>query len=203
MASVSDVVVFIHGIRLPRICRKQRMLKKAMGKRQPSLRQDRFELLNKLVDEGKFTWAFGLGYDQRWQKYYEALTNHSVWFMNGNCNIPKSETILMEDGENLAIGYWLYNQREKYRSGRLKENRFQLLQKLVDCGRLKWENDDEFSALPVGHLNASADSSDSFLTTDLLKDANDLEMLRFLNDNDYEGSNLSNEDTYSDDYLII
>jgi hypothetical protein len=168
------------------------MLKKAMGKGQPCLRADRYELLNQLAEEGKFTWAFTMEHDEKWKMYYDALVTYSNEYSNADCNISRSERIKGGDGNELLIGSWLHHQREKYHSNRLKEKHFLMLQELVDSGRLRWENNEGIS-----YTSESAAESDSqsnhFVDFDLLKDANDLEMLRFLNDNDS-----TMDDSYSD-----
>mmetsp|Transcript_36446 Transcript_36446/g.37127 ORF Transcript_36446/g.37127 Transcript_36446/m.37127 type:complete len:207 (+) Transcript_36446:77-697(+) len=81
-------------------------------------------------------------YHAFWDRYYQSLLRWSEQH-DGNCNIPFKEKVTLEDGSEANLGYWLNTQRGLYKRGELREERQNLLQSLVDDGRLVWEVDYE------------------------------------------------------------
>eukprot|EP01041_Mallomonas_annulata_P001767 gene1767-3422_t len=126
--------------------------------RQGTLRSDRKALLQGLVDEGRLSRQSVECKDDpvndlSWNLQYEALLKYGEEH-NGNCNIPRSEKVILSDGSTASLGHWLCSQREFNRKGTLRPERKVLLQRLVDEGKLAWSFD-------VGEFNTDDASWDA------------------------------------------
>jgi hypothetical protein len=69
-----------------------------------------------------------------WQKNFNELIRFGE--LHGHCNVPQKYRVPGSLGA--ALGVWLDGQRRDKRRGKLRENRLQQLQALVDCGKLRW-----------------------------------------------------------------
>eukprot|EP01041_Mallomonas_annulata_P003097 gene3097-6079_t len=108
-----------------------------------TLRSDRKTLLQDLVDEGSFSWQWiewskdGRLDNALWNRQYEALLKYGDEH-DGDCNIPLSEKYMMSDG---SLGQWLATQRKLNNKNILRPDRKEILQRLVDAGKLAWSFD--------------------------------------------------------------
>jgi len=72
-----------------------------------------------------------------WTVFYHALVEFGL--QNGHCNVPlRYQRIKINETESIQLGAWLASQRRDYMNGKLKPERLDPLQKLVDEGLLVW-----------------------------------------------------------------
>lgn len=71
-----------------------------------------------------------------WMIYFDALNKYCEQY--GTCNVPYKVIYQLVDGTPVRLGRWIDKQRQYYRKNRLKPARQELLQDLVNKGRLKW-----------------------------------------------------------------
>jgi len=76
--------------------------------------------------------------DTIWNQQYEALLEWSEQH-KGDCNAPANERVILEDGTEQNLGQWLRRQRTLYNRGKLRTDRQNRLQILVDAGKLSWD----------------------------------------------------------------
>jgi hypothetical protein len=98
------------------------------------LSKGRVLLLQKLVDQGKLWWDLNREESDThtWDCWYHDLLAYER--MNGHCNVPVQYK--MECGRKL--GQWLNNQKRLRRVGKLKPERENPLQILVDARKMVW-----------------------------------------------------------------
>eukprot|EP01041_Mallomonas_annulata_P006718 gene6718-13612_t len=76
-------------------------------------------------------------YDELWLKHYQIL--RILGEQKGECNLPvRSLVRIPELDMEVNLGNWLREQRRSYKQGSLTPYRKQLLQVLVDQGKLQW-----------------------------------------------------------------
>jgi len=109
----------------------------------------RLRLLQQLVDEGKLRWYFEKEEleqqgksnfcvdDEAWDEKFALLLQYGQ-ANGGNCNIPQAYVCKGADGTDIKLGKWLAKQREQQINGKLRLNRLEKLQDLVDAGKLSW-----------------------------------------------------------------
>jgi len=72
-----------------------------------------------------------------WTLFYHALVEFGS--INGHCNVPlRYQRIQINEADSIQLGAWLAAQRREYLNGKLKPDRLEPLQKLVDKGLLCW-----------------------------------------------------------------
>lgn len=106
-------------------------------KKEGKLRSDREALLQRLVDQGKFKWPETTvirSKEQRWNLAYDALVQYGHEY--GHCNVPRAYECVLKDGYVLKLGLWLHSQRDFFRNNRLKQDRLDRLNRLVERGML-------------------------------------------------------------------
>lgn len=118
-----------------------------------SLVKSRLDLLQALVDDGRFAWLsqeeaarMAVAEEKRqkeedalWTAWYNALVWHGV--NKGHCNINSQGTITLPDGSEAELGKWLHIQRLSIKKGKLRVDRVRKIKKLYDEGKLdptKW-----------------------------------------------------------------
>ena len=126
------------------------------NKKMKVLRDDRFEMLDQLVQEGKLVWpgdqplpaapvpsidsieasmlhstGAGVSDDNAWIQKVNLLKSLS---RDGNSNITSSYVSSLSDGTTVRLGLWLKKQRQMRKGGMLKPNREAILQQMVDEG---------------------------------------------------------------------
>ena len=124
------------------------------NKKSGVLRDDRFALLDQLVQEGKLSWPgdtpgvagepvevpagpnsipynIGVSDDAAWIQKVNLLKSLS---RDGNSNITSSYVSSLTDGTTVRLGLWLKKQRQMRKGGMLKPNREAILQLMVDEG---------------------------------------------------------------------
>jgi len=107
-------------------------------KRKNSLRPDRYEKFQKLVNEGVFEWEPSADDGKKWQLRFEALVQYAK--QKGNCNLPKSIEVTLSDGSKCNLYNWLQFELSNRRKQKLKKDREQLFQEnLIDKGYLVWD----------------------------------------------------------------
>lgn len=102
-------------------------------RRRGTLRADRLEKLQTLVDKGQLWWV-ELERPQHcleWNTWFHELMTYREQF--GTCNVPQLYKI-PESGK--ALGKWLSVQRILYRKGQMKPHRAELIKALIDQGLL-------------------------------------------------------------------
>jgi hypothetical protein len=82
---------------------------------------------------------------REWNDWYRDLLEYGS--IHGHCNVPS--TVELPGGRKL--GWWLTNQRRNKKSGKLRPDRQEILQKLVDMGQLRWNVDKP----PIGESGRS------------------------------------------------
>jgi hypothetical protein len=126
--------------------------KQRRSKKLKTLSPDRDAKLQQLVDEGKLYWEI---YDaerrsRSWQDKYNLLVAYGD--MNGSCELPDNAVITTVDEnghtKKVQLGHWLQIQKSQRLHNKLEHERVQLLERLVDQGKLTWEID------PHGFLDA-------------------------------------------------
>lgn len=112
-------------------------------RRRKKLREDREEKLNVLVSHG-FLWDVKSdsysGADTAigsWNLKYELLLRY--YNENDTCNVPDSYRVYNSDGKVIRLGRWLGKQRSLKKCGKLRLDRLNKLQDLVDNNKLLWE----------------------------------------------------------------
>ena len=100
------------------------------------LKGDRSDKLQHLVDEGKLKWEVDRYDDEAWNMQYDAMVEYGE--EHGHCNVPQNVVYTLTDGRDVKLWYWLKDQREYYKLGKLKGDRLDKLQQLVDEGKLGW-----------------------------------------------------------------
>ncbi len=91
-------------------------------KRMGTLRDDRLARLQKLVDEGKFSWTYMADTaDERWDQIFKYLLEFNE--IHGHCNVPKKCIIKAPDGTDIKLGNWLNDQRKMHKKNHLKPDR--------------------------------------------------------------------------------
>lgn len=58
---------------------------------------------------------------------------------NGDCNVPRSYILTLQDKSEIKLGKLLSDQRRKYETETLHQNRLIQLQSLVDQNKLLWD----------------------------------------------------------------
>jgi Helicase associated domain len=126
------------------------------NKKSNVLRDDRFQMLDQLVQEGKLSWpgeqattappdapaeSTDVGVDHT---YSIGVTDDAAWIQKvnllkslsreGNSNITSSYVSSLSDGTTVRLGLWLKKQRQMRKGGMLKPNREAILQQMVDEG---------------------------------------------------------------------
>ena len=126
------------------------------NKKSNVLRDDRFQMLDQLVQEGKLTWpgeqATAAPVDAAPENtdvgvnhtYSIGITDDAAWIQkvnllkslsrDGNSNITSSYVSALSDGTTVRLGLWLKKQRQMRKGGMLKPNREAILQQMVDEG---------------------------------------------------------------------
>eukprot|EP01035_Chromulina_nebulosa_P019798 gene19798-25740_t len=104
--------------------------------RKSNLRKDKFERLQALVDMGKLEWGEvkATSDDMRWNKTFDYLIKYGE--ANGHCNVPERFNITLDNGETIKLGRWLDRQRGHMRRNKVRPDRLQRLQILIDRGLL-------------------------------------------------------------------
>lgn len=101
------------------------------------MRSDRLAKLQHLIDQNLLFGDALEEDDRKWKRSYDALCAYGL--EHGNCNVPNSFVMALPNGTVLKLGTWLSTQRHlQKRIGKLRSDRFLLLQELVDKGMLKW-----------------------------------------------------------------
>jgi len=79
--------------------------------------------------------------DMAWMGNFNLLLEYSQTNItnDNDCNVPASHVIVTAEGKSVRLGKWLSKQRTEKRKGALQPDRLQLLQNLVDEGKLCWE----------------------------------------------------------------
>lgn len=54
----------------------------------------------------------------------------------GSCNVPRNYVTQLSDGTTLKLGYWLHSQRHLFAQKKLKSERYEKIQALIQQGRL-------------------------------------------------------------------
>lgn len=65
-------------------------------------------------------------HEQRWERMFEMLLQ--VGKETGSCKIPLSYKVTQPDGTVIKLGLWLGTQRQLYRKGQLRKDKFERLQ---------------------------------------------------------------------------
>lgn len=118
-----------------------------------SLRSDRKEQLERIFDPDHSFWgnssSVGSDYnifdeenlESNWDVMFAELIKYGVAH-SGDCNLPKSYSVIGPDGNILNIGHWLGRQRQRKKGygDTLSEVEEAQLQHLVDQGQLSWES---------------------------------------------------------------
>jgi hypothetical protein len=90
-----------------------------------------------------------------WDLKYEALVKLSK--IHGTCNInTAAQKCVIADGSEVNIGTWLNTQRQMKKRGKLRADKLQKLQDLVDKGLLTWEFKHRHSGLSKSTNNSSS-----------------------------------------------
>eukprot|EP01041_Mallomonas_annulata_P005007 gene5007-10016_t len=100
-------------------------------RRMNTLREDRMERLEALVDKGSLSWD---PYEDSWDLHFESLLSYGESH-NGDCNVPQSAVWISSDNKKRYIGLWLLSQRQYKKKNSLKRDRMERLQSLVDQGK--------------------------------------------------------------------
>ena len=118
-----------------------------MDKSKGTLRSDRCDILQKLVNEGKLQWFVNpvevSTDDDQWDVMYSALVRYGECH-GGDCNVPQRYITCLENGDEVKLGLWLSRQRQLKTNRDNKDvsiirlDRMQRLQQLVDEGKLQW-----------------------------------------------------------------
>ena len=119
------------------------LMNQRKAKANGSLSPDREQLLQGLVNNSKLTWEFTAGTtvtstthdDGKWFTYYNALIQFGK--DNGHCNVPQAKEVIV-NAKVLKLGQWLNKQRKDHNNFTLLQSRTELLDKLVEEGKLKW-----------------------------------------------------------------
>ena len=132
------------------------------NKKSGVLRDDRFVLLDSLVQEGKLFWpgdnqaqlpgeviegnvqSTSGNVDTITPAYNVGVSDDAAWIQkvnllkslsrDGNSNITSSYVTSLSDGSTVRLGLWLKKQRQMRKGGMLKPNREAILQQMVDEG---------------------------------------------------------------------
>lgn len=132
------------------------------NKKSGVLRDDRFALLDSLVQEGKLFWpgenqvqvsgeaieggiqSVTGNIDAITPAYNVGVSDDAAWIQkvnllkslsrDGNSNITSSYVTSLSDGSTVRLGLWLKKQRQMRKGGMLKPNREAILQQMVDEG---------------------------------------------------------------------
>mmetsp|Transcript_32226 Transcript_32226/g.32851 ORF Transcript_32226/g.32851 Transcript_32226/m.32851 type:complete len:509 (-) Transcript_32226:88-1614(-) len=110
-------------------------------KKKGTLRQDRLDMLQSLVDQDKLVWEMdcllAAKEEESWNLKYELLLRYAEE-NGGECNVKGSYICRLYDGTEVKLGGWLSEQRAHKRRGTLRPDREARLQQLVDAGQLDW-----------------------------------------------------------------
>lgn len=108
-------------------------------KRKKKLRPERESLFEtQLVAPGYLKWYKKHESDEEiWETKYHTLLWYGEQF--GHYNVPDNFKCVSADGNEVKLGCWLQYQRGERRRKKLRPDREQKLQKLVDTGKLAWD----------------------------------------------------------------
>ena len=84
-------------------------------------------------------------HDESWNNHYHALIQYGQE-RGGDCNVPQHDECTLADGTVVRLGIWLNRQRRSKAIGKLRKDRLDKLQQLVNEGKLDWvvdRHDDE------------------------------------------------------------
>ena len=104
--------------------------------RKGQLRKDKYDRLQALVDAGKLEWGEPKtsADDNRWNHMYELICQYGE--REGNCNVPERYNVISDTGEVFKLGRWLDRQRGHIKRNKVRIDRLEKLQVLVDRGLL-------------------------------------------------------------------
>lgn len=74
--------------------------------------------------------------DYIWNTNYDAMILYCE--EKGHCNIPRTLECKMPDGTIVKLGLWLSNQRARKKISKMRPDRLERMQQLVDEGKLDW-----------------------------------------------------------------
>jgi len=101
--------------------------------------------LQELVGKQNLFWDVGEASrkqkEAKWKKWYDYLMAYGEEH-GRDCNVPNSFVVTLFDQTKVRLGQWLSNQHLLYVTNKLPQNRRYNLQKLVDQGKLRWEDND-------------------------------------------------------------
>lgn len=105
--------------------------------KQGKMRSDRLPKFQELMERGVLIKDTVEEDERKWLAYYDAL----VSFLSENitATIPHNYEVQLPNGTSGKLGVWLSTQRHLHKKGnKLRQDRAEKLQKLVDCGYLCW-----------------------------------------------------------------
>ena len=102
---------------------------------------DRYEKLQKLVNENKLLWELQEILKQTWEEKYNLLVAYAN--IHNQCELPRNAVIVTSDENGITkeikLGYWLLMQKTAKKNLKLKIEREIKLQMLVDDHKMTWE----------------------------------------------------------------
>lgn len=111
----------------------------AAGKLDP----EKVELLNKLVEQGKFEWApttVSVRSDRTWPLMFQALHEFcSVAQRKPVTSIPENLIYRDHGGNSIKLGRWMHTQNKLHRNGKLRQDRIlRFHTELINVGLFCW-----------------------------------------------------------------
>ena len=105
--------------------------------KQGKMRSDRLPKFQELMERGLLIKDTVEEDERKWIAYYDTLVSYLA--ENSTSTIPHNYEVQLPNGTTGKLGVWLSTQRHLHKKGnKLRQDRADKLQKLVDCGYLAW-----------------------------------------------------------------